>query len=154
MNIRLITKDEYGIFRKLFCDYFTELDCEDEPEYTFDNFVLPDLTDGRFYVAVAEDGGEICGFVIYQIDAYLQPWHFKEGFGDIRELYVSPLRRRKGAGKALVAFAEGALKEDGADGVYTLPVEESEAFFIKCGYSDTGEYCSSLDNKVFGKDLS
>ncbi|MDE7379542.1 MAG: GNAT family N-acetyltransferase [Clostridia bacterium] len=153
MPVRPIDTADYPAFRKLFCDYFTELDCEDDPEYTFDEFLLPDLEAENFSVAVAEAEGRLVGFVIYQIDELLNAWHFKEGFGDVREIYVAPLFRKRGLGSELLKFAEDALKAEGADGVYTLPVEESEAFFSKRGYSDTGEYCSGLDNKVFGKNL-
>lgn len=154
MSIRAIRDNEHDAFGELFRNYFTELDCEDDPQYTFEELVLPDLIAERFSVAVAEEDGKIVGFIIYQIDEFLNPWHFKEGFGDVRELFVLPAFRRRGLGSALLKFAENALKTEGAEGIYTLPVEESESFFLNRGYADTGEYCSGLDNKVFGKDLS
>ena len=72
----------------------------------------------------------------------------------MREIYVAPAFRRLRLGSGMLEFAEAALKADGADAVYSLPVEESEAFFLNRGYADTGEYCNGLDNKVFGKKLS
>lgn len=156
MTVREITEKYFPAFEKLFCDYYAELDCEDDPLHLFKEYVLPDLKAGLFRTGVAikesnNRGGEIVGFVIFQIDDVLNDWNFKEGCGDVRELYVIPSLRKKGIGRALLSFAEAALKADGASEIYTLPTEESERFFIKCGYADAGEYCAEADNKVFGK---
>lgn len=154
MKVRPLLESDYSAFGKLFCDYYTELDCEDDPLHLLSEYLLPDLKAGLFGVALAETDGQTVGFVIYQIDDILNDWNFKEGCGDVREAYVAPAYRRRGAGTALIAFAESALKSDGATEIYTLPTEESEAFFIKRGYEDIGEYCAEADNKVFGKKLS
>ena len=153
MTVRPILESDYAAFEKLFCDYYTELDCEDDPLHLFSEYLLPDLKAGLFNVAMAETDGQTVGFIIYQIDDILNDWNFKEGCGDVRELYVAPDYRRRGAGTALLKFADSALTPAGADEVYTLPTEESEAFFIKRGYEDIGEYCAEADNKVFGKNL-
>lgn len=153
MTVRPIFECDYAAFEKLFCDYYTELDCEDDPLHLFSEYLLPDLKAGLFNVALAETDGQTVGFIIYQIDDILNDWNFKEGCGDVRELYVVPDYRRRGAGTALLKFAESELTTDGADEIYTLPTEESEAFFIKRGYGDIGEYCAEADNKVFGKNL-
>ncbi len=151
MTVRLIEKDDYPAFEKLFCDYYAELDCEEEPLHLFNEYLLPDLQANLFDVAVSVDGGTVTGFAVFQIDDILNDWNFKEGCGDIRELYVAPAFRRRGAGSALLLFAENKLADSGAREIYTLPVEESETFFYCRGYSDTGEYCAEADNKVFGK---
>lgn len=141
-------------FKQLFCDYFAELDCEEDPLPLFDDCLLPDLRANLFSVAVCKEGGAPVGFIIYQIDDILNDWNFKEGFGDVRELYVAPAFRRRGLGSALLTFAENELKKGGATEIYTLPVEECESFFAKRGYFDGGEYCPDADNKVFSKKLS
>ncbi|MCM1438341.1 MAG: GNAT family N-acetyltransferase [Roseburia sp.] len=151
MTIRPICESDLPAFKQLFCDYYSELDCEDDPLSLFDDLLLPDLKAELFAVGVAECGEKVCGFVIYQTDDVLNDWNFKEGCGDVRELYVAPAFRRRGAGSALLNFAEKQLLADGASEIYLLPVEESEAFFIKRGYLDSGEYCPEADNKVFGK---
>ena len=153
MNVRPVGTSDYAAFKKLFCDYYTELDCDENPLPLFDDWLLPDLKAGLFQVAVCEEGGAIAGFVIYQIDDILNDWNFKEGCGDVRELYVAPPFRRRGLGTALLQFAENTLVKSGATEVYTLPVEECESFFIKHGYVDSGEYCADADNKVFGKNM-
>ena len=153
MTIRPIERGDYATFRSLFIDYFNELDCEDDPECTFDEFLLPDLENGGFCVAVAEDEGEIAGFVIYQIDELIGEWHFKEGWGDVREIFVAFKFRGRGIGSALLKYAEESLNKEGAEGVYLLPVEEYEDYFIHRGYEDCGEVCKALVTKVFQKKL-
>lgn len=151
MTVRDINENDYRAFEKLFCDYYAELDCEDDPLHLFVEYVLPDLKAELFRVAVCANGDDIAGFIIFQIDDVINDWNFKEGCGDIRELYVVPAQRRKGVGRALIVYAERELIKSGVEEIYTLPTEDSETFFIKCGYSDTGEYCAEADNKVFGK---
>ena len=153
MTVRQIEKRDYPAFRSMFIDYFNELDCEDDPECTFDEFLLPDLENEDFSVAVAEVDGAVAGFVIYQIDELLSEWHFKEGWGDVRELFVPFERRERGIGSALLQYAENSLKSEGAEGVYLLPVEESEEYFLRRGYADCGETCKALTAKVFQKKL-
>ncbi|MDE7401406.1 MAG: GNAT family N-acetyltransferase [Clostridia bacterium] len=152
MTVREISTADLNAFEKLFCNYYSELDCEDDPLHLFQEYVEPDLKAELFRVGVAPaDGDEIIGFVIFQIDDVINDWNFKEGCGDVREIYVAPAHRKKGLGRALLQYAEAELIKSGAEEIYTLPVEESEKFFLKCGYSDTGEYCAEADNKVFGK---
>lgn len=153
MFIRPIEERDLPAFEKLFCDYYRELDCEEAPLPLFSDCLLPDLKAGLFEVGVAEVGGVSAGFVIFQIDDILNDWNFKEGCGDVRELYVAPAYRRQGYGSALLAFAEKRLAELGATEIYTLPLEENESFFAARGYFDGGEYCAEADNKVFTKNI-
>jgi len=147
--VRRVVEGDFAALRELFCSYYNELDCEDEPLHLFDEYLLPDLKAGLLDVAVAEYGGKLCGFVVFQVDDVINDWCFKEGWGDIREAYVAPALRRGGIGRRLVAFAEDALKNLGVTDFYTLPTEDSEKFFLALGYEDSGEYCPELDNKVF-----
>lgn len=153
MSIRNVCEGDFEGLRKLFCDYFEELDCEDSPEELYEEYVLPDLKADLLSIAVAEENSELCGFIIYQIDDILNDWNFKEGFGDLREIYVIPRFRKKGIGKSLINYAENALKATDVKDFYVLPTEESEPFFIRCGYCDLGDYCPEIDNKVFEKNL-
>lgn len=153
MTIRNLCEADLTAFKELFCNYYGELDCGDDPLPLFEDFVVPDWKAGLLSVGVADDGEELCGFVIFQIDDVINDWCFAEGKGDIREIFVAVGARRQGAGKNLLLFAESNLKAGGAKEIYLLPTDESERFFISCGYSDMGEYCAELDSKVFGKDL-
>ncbi len=153
MNVRLITEYDLHALQKLFCAYYEELDCGEDPLSLFEDLVATDIKAGLLSVAVADCGDGLCGFAIFQIDDVINDWCFSEGKGDIREIYVTPEKRRQGVGKALLFFAESALKADGATEVYLLPTDDSEKFFINCGYSDIGDYCAELDCKVFGKNF-
>ncbi|MDE7300812.1 MAG: GNAT family N-acetyltransferase [Clostridia bacterium] len=150
MQIERVTEKDFARLKKLFCEYYSELDCEDDPEEIFDGLVCGDLKSGLISAAAAFDG-DMVGFIIYQIDDVINDWCFKDGCGDIRELFVISSFRKSEIGSALVAFAESQLKAEGANCVYLLPTEESEKFFLTLGYADNGEYCAELDNKVFEK---
>lgn len=154
MLIRQIEEKHYDEFKKLFISYYEELDCEDDPCHLFDEYVLPDLKENLISVAVVLMGEAVEGFVIYQIDTPENEWCFKEGYGDIREIYVTPSARGINAGKMLLEFAEFKIEQQGIKKAYVLPTEETEGFFTHCGYSDNGEYCAELDNKVFEKTLN
>ena len=153
MTIKKLEEVEFPKFEKLFCDYYSELDCEEDAAHLLSEYIAPDMKANLLSIAAAYDKEGICGFVIYQIDDVINDWCYQEGKGDIREIYVAPSSRKKGLGKALMAFAENALKADGTKQVYTLPTDDSEKFFNYCGYSDIGEYCAELDCKVFGKNF-
>lgn len=154
MEIKPVTQGDFAALKKLFCNYYKELDCEEDPQEVLDNVLLPDLQAKLFDAALIFFGGDAAGFVIYQIDDVINDWCFLEGWGDLREIYVAPAYRRKGLGRAMVAFACEELKKSGATRVYTLPVEESESFFTICGFADCGNYCPEADNKVFERELS
>lgn len=153
MTIEYVTKKHYSAFKKAFCEYYEELGCEDEPHHLFDEYVLPDLEDELFCVGVALLNGELCGFIVFQVDAQGNEWCFREGDGDIREVFVLPSYRNEGVGKALVEFAQTELSALGVKSAFVLPTEESESFFASCGFADCGDYCAELDNKVLEKTL-
>ena len=138
-------------FTRLFKDYYTELDCADDVNHLIDEYIIPDILAGLIKADLLKDGDDIVGFVIYQIDDINNEWNLKEGWGDIREIYVAPSSRRKGLGKFLLYTAEMKLKEAGAEKAYCLPYEEAVPFFTACGYNQTQEYCEELDCPVFEK---
>ena len=147
-----LTKKKFGT---LFSSYYQELGCEDDTAHLIDEYILPDLLAGLISIDILEDGEIFAGFVIYQIDDIENEWNFKEGWGDIRELYIIPSRRRQGLGKFLLYTAEMKLKESGTNKAYCLPSEESEKFFTACGYERTAGYNAELDSIVYEKhDLS
>ena len=139
------------IFEKLFKDYYAELDCADDTKHLIEEYILPDMLAGLLHIDLISDSNDICGFIIYQVDDIVNDWNLKEGFGDIREIYITPSHRRKGNGKFLLYSAEMKLKEAGIEKAYCLPYEKSIAFFTACGYSNTNEYCEDLDCFIFEK---
>ncbi|MDE7265498.1 MAG: GNAT family N-acetyltransferase [Clostridia bacterium] len=138
-------------FSKLFKDYYEELGCGDDCRHLLDEYVLPDYLAGLISIEIIEDEGAPAGFVIYQIDGIENEWNLKEGFGDVREIYVAPDCRRKGLGKLLLYTAEFKLKEKGAQKSYCLPYEEAVPFFTACGYAKTETYNDELDCFVYEK---
>lgn len=153
--------------RGLFVKYYSELGCEDDPQYLFNEFIARDLKAGVLSAALilrgdcrggdgekADGGDKAVGFVIFQTDDMINDWCFKEGWGDVREIYVDGPFRGRGLGKALLEYAGAALGKEGAKNIYLLPTDDSEGFFRACGYVDIGEYCAELDCKVFGKSVT
>ena len=138
-------------FCRLFTDYYAELDCEDDPAHLLSEYVIPDLKAGLLSVDVMTDGGVYAGFVIYQRDDIDNDWNFREGWGDIREIYVVPEKRRQGLGKFLLYTAEMKLRESGVDKSYALPVDSAEDFFRACGYAQGGVYSEELDCMLYEK---
>jgi len=138
-------------FKKLFTDYYAELGCDDDCNHLLDEYVVPDLLAGLLYIDILQSDDDFAGFVIYQRDDVDNEWNFKEGWGDVRELFVAPPFRRKGCGKFLLCAAEAKLRDLGCEKCYALPAEEAVPFFEKCGYAATNAYCNELDCPVFEK---
>ncbi len=138
-------------FKKLFKAYYAELGCDDDCDRLLDEYILPDLIAGLFRIDMLKDGGEFVGFVAYQIDDLVGEWTYKEGWGDIREIYIVPPFRRKGYGKFLLYTAEMKLRESGAEKAYCLPCNSAAPFFTACGYKKTEEYNDELECFVYEK---
>ena len=138
-------------FTKLFVEYYKELDCADDALHLVEEYILPDLLAGLLNIEILKDGEAYAGFIIYQLDDIDNEWNFKEGWGDIREIYVAPSHRRKGLGRLLLYTAEMKLKEKGVEKSYCLPVEGTEKFFLSCGYAQANEYSEELDTFVYTK---
>lgn len=138
-------------FERLFKEYYAELDCADDAAHLVDEYIIPDMLAGLLHIDLIADDGTIAGFVIYQIDDIDNEWNMKEGWGDIREIYITPSRRRHGLGRFLLYTAEMKLKEAGAQKSYCLPYEKAVAFFAACGYKNSSEYCEELDCDVYEK---
>ncbi|MBD5631969.1 MAG: GNAT family N-acetyltransferase [Clostridia bacterium] len=138
-------------FEMLFAAYYAELGCDDDVPHLLKEYILPDLLAGLIKIDMLQEGKVYAGFVIYQTDDIDNDWNFKEGWGDIREIYVAPARRRKGYGKFLLYTAEMKLKESGVSKTYALPASGTEDFFTACGYNKTEDYCLELDCAVYEK---
>ncbi|MDE6667135.1 MAG: GNAT family N-acetyltransferase [Clostridia bacterium] len=138
-------------FEMLFTSYYSELDCGEDVPHLLKEYIMPDLLAGLIKIDILQEGKVYAGFVIYQTDDIDNEWNFKEGWGDIREIYVAPARRRQGYGKFLLYTAEMKLREAGTQKCYCLPVEGTEEFFTACGYAKGNEYSEELDTFVYEK---
>lgn len=145
-------KDAYkDNFIQLFNDYYAELDCGEDVPRLVNEYILPDLLAGLISIDLIKDGDVFAGFIIYQIDDIDNDWNFMEGWGDVREIYITPSLRRAGLGKFILFTAEMKMKERGADKAYALPTPQTEQFFIHCGYEKTEAYDDELECYVFEK---
>ncbi|MCL2854378.1 MAG: GNAT family N-acetyltransferase [Defluviitaleaceae bacterium] len=91
------------------------------------------------------------GFILYQIDSQESDWCVKEGYGTIREIYVTADLRHAGHGKALANHAEKRLSTKNIHGMYLTTEEVAKEFWTKMGYRDSGEICSENDSPIFVK---
>jgi len=151
IKVAPLQNDTKNEFERLFADYYSELGCDDDVPHLLEEYILPDLMAGLIKIDILKDGDTYAGFVVYQTDDIDNEWNFKEGWGDIREIYVIPSLRRQGLGKFLLYTAEMKLKEGGAGKSYCLPAEGTEEFFAACGYSRGNEYSEELDTFVYEK---
>ena len=151
LHVYSLNDQKQDEFSKLFRDYYSELGCDDDCDHLLKEYVLADYLAGLISIELIDDGNDTSGFVIYQIDGIENEWNFKEGFGDVREIYVVPSRRRKGLGKLMLYTAEFKMKELGAQKCYCLPYEEAVPFFAACGYLKTDGYNPDLDCPVYEK---
>jgi len=151
IKVAPLQDDTKSEFERLFADYYSELGCDDDVPHLLEEYILPDLMAGLIKIDILKDGETYAGFVVYQTDDIDNEWNFKEGWGDIREIYVIPSHRRQGLGKFLLYTAEMKLKEGGAGKSYCLPAEGTEEFFAACGYSRGNEYSEELDTFVYEK---
>ena len=138
-------------FKKLFTDYYTELGCDENIPHLLDEYIIPDLLAGLICIELLKDGEIFAGFIIYQVDDIGNDWNVREGWGDIREIYVIPSLRRSGLGKFMLYTAEMKLREDGINKSYCLPNDEAESFFTHCGYVRGNLYNEELDCFVYEK---
>ena len=144
--------DKYKeIFGKMFADYYEELGCDEDAVHLVDAYIIPDLLAGLLRIDLIEEDDNVCGFCIYQTDEPGNDWNFKDGWGDIREIYIVMSKRRKGLGKFLLYTAEMKLRESGVENIYALADGEAANFFADCGYELTGEECAELECNVFAK---
>ena len=141
--------DKYAdIFGKMFADYYDELGCDEDPAHLVEEYILPDLLAGLLRVDLIEEDGAVCGFCIYQTDKPGNDWNFKDGWGDIREIYITAAKRRNGLGKFLLSTAEMRLKESGVKNIYALPDADSVDFLQRADTSSQTK-CAPTSTATF-----
>ena len=85
---------------------FTEVEVDCAVELL--NIVLEQPWQKDYLVAVAEDDGEVAGYILFG------PVPLTEGNYDIYWIATDPMVQGKGLGRALMTFAENEAKSDGA----------------------------------------
>lgn len=99
---------------------------------------------GRLRVFVAEDAGEIVGFATaVEVPASLR----LSRFWQIRDLFVVPTHRRRGIGRALLAFIRAAATESGALRLVLQTEKDNDAalrLYSESGYAPVDGYSSLM----------
>lgn len=116
-------------------DLKMELTDEVIREKIWQNVFIGGCKQGVLSIALAVLNGEAIGVAIYQIDTPKSDWCKREGWGFIRELFISPKHRRKGCGTLLAEYAERKLREQ-TDRLY-LTADDAVEFWSSCGYAVT-----------------
>ncbi|MCY7357188.1 MAG: GNAT family N-acetyltransferase [Rudanella sp.] len=106
LNIRPATADDYQTIYSFLCDL---------EEMVLDNTAFRaifrrNLTDSCVRYRVAEQNGEVVGFVSCHIQYLL---HHTGRVGEIQELYVRPENRNQRIGHQLVAYLENMARSEG-----------------------------------------
>ena len=99
--------------------------------------------DGKLIFAVAVDGDTALGTAILDLDSDLAP--------ELRNMYVYPQARRRGAGRALTDFLEGEARAAGHQAVF-LAVdpnnEKAVPLYVSLEYHPTGEHIFVEDPEI------
>ena len=77
---------------------------------------------------VAEEAGAIIGGLLGYVDPYAD-----EDFFYVSELFVVPLYKKHGIGRALLKELENEIKKKGMSVVQLMSIEPNEVFYGKCG---------------------
>ena len=99
--------------------------------------------DGSLIFAVAFDGDEPLGTAVLDTESELAP--------ELRNMYVYPSARRRGAGRALTSFLENEARAQGHTAVF-LAVdpnnEKAVPLYVSLEYHPTGEHLFVEDPEV------
>lgn len=99
---------------------------------------------GELVFAVAADGDELLGTALLDMDA-------GEWTPELRNMYVFPNARRRGAGRALSTWLEDQARSQGATSMY-LAVdpnnEQAIPLYVSLEYHPTGEHIRVEEHEV------
>jgi GNAT superfamily N-acetyltransferase len=143
--------------QKLLTEYFPALGMEfQEQELTKLVEVVMEsiekfLPTKRHWLLLCRAEGEYVGFINAQVDSPDFDWNKRQGWGLQRELYIIPAYRRQGLSRLLVKETERLMREAGATQVYLT--SDTPEFWMKLGYSFTGEMDSDNDGQIGKKTL-
>lgn len=141
MEYRKIRKEDEHIFHTLLEAYYREGEDADTPQEALDSFigflfsqVMDEAIRGCF---VLEDGTPV-GFALWAVDSDALPFSQLPGLGTILEIGLIPGYRASGRGRALAAYAESRLAEQGIRQCYVCAYQPAQPFWNRCGYTDSG----------------
>lgn len=145
----------FTAFKKMFADYFAQDLNLKYKEQTYDkicNSIALQVEQKIIYLDLMSIDGIEKGFILYQKDSPKSDWCIKEGWGFIREVFLSRELRGQGLGRQLIEHAESKLKDLSVPYIY-LTTEDAGNFWMTAGYHSTGEICKENGGKIFIKEM-
>lgn len=139
VEIRIFCDNDIIDFIKMFCDYFRndfKHDISDKKAEELCSKIADRMKSGITDLDMLSVNGILVGFISYQIDSPKSDWCEREGWGFIREVYISYNMRGKGLGRTLVEHTERVLYDKGVKHIY-LTSDEAGEFWRSCGYKET-----------------
>lgn len=123
--------------RRVTSEDLTSLRSKVQPaEMTPIDQVFADQAAGLLIYAIAVDGDEPLGTCVLDLeDGLLQP--------ELKDMWVYPTARRRGAGRALSQFVEGEARDAGFVEVFLAVDPNNEKaipLYVSLGYSPTGDH--------------
>ena len=123
--VRIATEDDLSIIRQ----HLGQTD----PRLVDEHFRLQ--REGLMFFAVAFDDGELLGTALLDLNSEMGP--------ELRNMFVAPSARRRGAGRALSQWVEQKAREAGHTAVF-LAVdpnnEKAVPLYVSLEYHPTGEH--------------
>jgi len=120
--IRPLRADEVDKLIVLWKEFMSDASSADQPIATHEDntrrmaaFVTSTLAEDPRLVLVAEEGGELVGYLIFQRQAPSRtPLELPHSWSYISDLYVKPTYRRRGIARSLLQACLGDLRSSGA----------------------------------------
>ena len=133
-----VTELPYDLFRELLTEYYRDGEDADTPQEQMDEFIryLHGMCVEGTIHGVVDMGEKPAGFVLWGMDRADWPFSNWPGLGTILEIGLRKEFRGSARGSALVRFAESQME---AKGYYVCAYGPAEAFWKKCGYTDSGK---------------
>lgn len=125
--VRTATEDDLPAIRQVLV--------KTDPRLVDEHFRLQSAGTMFFAVALDEDTGDVMGTALLDLDSEMAP--------ELRNMFVAPAARRRGAGRALSEWVEQKAREAGHTAVY-LAVdpnnEKAVPLYVSLDYLPTGEH--------------
>jgi ribosomal protein S18 acetylase RimI-like enzyme len=156
VNIHPYCGGDLDDFKEMFCAYFRndfKIDISDDKAYKICSKIAKASICGITSLDILQVNEKPAGFIFYQIDSPRSDWCEREGWGFIRETYVSGKMRGKHLGTRLAAHAENILFANGAEDIY-LTSDEAGGFWTACGYTKTDKVSAINHDPIYEKSCS
>ena len=95
---------------------------------------------GPWRVWLAEADGDVCGHVfLCLVDKVPSPYPHAEALGYVTNFYVTPERRDRGIGRALLDEVTRHARDHRLDTLVVWPSERSASLYRRCGFDGPDE---------------